>query len=139
MHRYELPALLGLALAVRLLLLVVWTPPIVADSADYDRLARSLAEGRGYTNTRGEPTSWGPPLHSPLGGRQPRERDPLHDALDGGSGSRGGVVAGAARGPQARGRRAGGRGRGDGGGGDALPRGLAPVPAVSPRRGGGAV
>jgi len=63
MHRYELPALLGLALAIRLLLLVVWTPPIVADSADYDRLARSLAEGRGYTNTRGEPTSWRPPLY----------------------------------------------------------------------------
>ena len=63
MHRYELPALLGLALAIRLLLLVAWTPPIVADSADYDRLARSLAEGRGYTNARGEPTSWRPPLY----------------------------------------------------------------------------
>jgi len=63
MHRYELPALLGLALAVRLLLLVAWTPPIVADAADYDRLARSLAEGRGYTNARGEATSWRPPLY----------------------------------------------------------------------------
>ena len=50
-------------MALRLFLLVAWTPPMAADAADYDRLARSLAEGRGYTNTRGEPTSWRPPLY----------------------------------------------------------------------------
>ncbi len=63
MHRCDLPALLGLALVLRLLLLVAWTPPIAADAADYDRLARALTEGKGYVNTRGEPTSWRPPLY----------------------------------------------------------------------------
>ena len=48
---------------LRLLLLVAWTPPIATDAADYDRLARGLAEGKGYVNTRGEPTSWRPPLY----------------------------------------------------------------------------
>jgi hypothetical protein len=63
MRRYELPAVLALATALRLLLLVFWTPELSSDALDYDRLARSLVDGRGYTNSRGELTSWRPPLY----------------------------------------------------------------------------
>ena len=63
MRGYELPAVLALATALRLLLLAFWTPELSGDALDYDRLARSLLDGRGYTNSRGEPTSWRPPLY----------------------------------------------------------------------------
>jgi 4-amino-4-deoxy-L-arabinose transferase-like glycosyltransferase len=63
MRRYELAGVLVLAAALRLLLLVFWSPGLVADAWDYDRLARSLVEGRGYTNAEGELSSWRPPLY----------------------------------------------------------------------------
>jgi 4-amino-4-deoxy-L-arabinose transferase-like glycosyltransferase len=63
MQRYEVVGVLALAAALRLLLFFLWAPPLVADAWDYDRLARSLVEGRGYTNTRGELTSFRPPLY----------------------------------------------------------------------------
>jgi 4-amino-4-deoxy-L-arabinose transferase-like glycosyltransferase len=63
MRGYELPAVLALATALRLLLVVLWTPELSGDALDYDRLARSLMDGRGYTNSRGELTSWRPPLY----------------------------------------------------------------------------
>ncbi len=63
MRRYELAAVLVSAVALRLLFLIAWPPGLIADAWDYDRLARSLVEGRGYTNTRGELTSWRPPLY----------------------------------------------------------------------------
>ena len=63
MRGYELPAVLALATALRLLLVVLWTPELSGDALDYDRLARSLMDGRGYTNSRGELSSWRPPLY----------------------------------------------------------------------------
>jgi len=63
MRHYELVGVLALATVLRLLLLVFWTPELSGDALDYDRLARSLVDGRGYTNSRGEPTSWRPPLY----------------------------------------------------------------------------
>jgi 4-amino-4-deoxy-L-arabinose transferase-like glycosyltransferase len=63
MRRYELPAILILAAAVRLLLVPLWSPELSGDASDYDRLARALLEGRGYVNARGEPTSLRPPLY----------------------------------------------------------------------------
>ena len=63
MRRYELPAVLILAAAVRFLLLLLWSPDLSGDALDYDRLARALIEGRGYVNARGEPTSLRPPLY----------------------------------------------------------------------------
>jgi 4-amino-4-deoxy-L-arabinose transferase-like glycosyltransferase len=63
MRRYELPVVLILAVAVRVLLLLLWSPELSGDALDYDRLARALLEGRGYVNVRGEPTSLRPPLY----------------------------------------------------------------------------
>ena len=63
MRHYELVAVLALATVLRLVLVVLWTPELSGDALDYDRLARSLVDGRGYTNSRGEPTSWRPPLY----------------------------------------------------------------------------
>ena len=63
MRRYELPAVLILAAAVRFLLLLLWSPELSGDALDYDRLARALLEGRGYVNARGMPTSLRPPLY----------------------------------------------------------------------------
>jgi 4-amino-4-deoxy-L-arabinose transferase-like glycosyltransferase len=63
MRRFELPVVIVLAAALRLLVLFLWSPQLSADALDYDRLARSLVEGRGYVNAMGEPTSWRPPLY----------------------------------------------------------------------------
>ena len=63
MRHYELAGVVAIALALRLLFLIFWPPGLIADAWDYDRLARSLVEGRGYTNTRGELTSWRPPVY----------------------------------------------------------------------------
>jgi 4-amino-4-deoxy-L-arabinose transferase-like glycosyltransferase len=63
MRRFELPAVVALAAALRLLMLLLWSPELSGDAVDYDRLARSLVEGRGYVNPMGEPTSWRPPLY----------------------------------------------------------------------------
>ncbi|MFZ1058820.1 MAG: glycosyltransferase family 39 protein, partial [Candidatus Rokuibacteriota bacterium] len=63
MRRFELPAVIVLAAALRLLVLFLWFPELSGDALDYDRLARSLVEGRGYVNAMGEPTSWRPPLY----------------------------------------------------------------------------
>lgn len=54
-------AILLLALALRLGTAAAWAPEVVADAADYDRLARHLVAGDGFVNPRGEPTSWRPP------------------------------------------------------------------------------
>ena len=63
MGRYELPAVLTLAAALRFLLLLLWSPELSGDALDYDRLAHSLIDGRGYINPRGELTSLHPPLY----------------------------------------------------------------------------
>lgn len=63
MRRFELPVVIALAAALRLLTLFLWAPELSGDAVDYDRLARGLVEGRGYVNSRGEPTSWRPPLY----------------------------------------------------------------------------
>jgi hypothetical protein len=63
MRRYELPAVLILAAALRFLLLLLWLPGLTGDEVDYDRLAHSLIDGRGYINPRGDPTSLRPPLY----------------------------------------------------------------------------
>lgn len=63
MRRYDLLAVLTLAAAVRFLLLLLWLPALTGDEVDYDRLAQSLIDGRGYVNARGEPTSFRPPLY----------------------------------------------------------------------------
>ncbi len=63
MRRYDLLAVLTLAAAVRFLLLLLWSPELSGDAVDYDRLAHSLLDGRGYINARGEPTSFRPPLY----------------------------------------------------------------------------
>jgi hypothetical protein len=54
---------LTLAAAVRFLLLLLWSPELSGDALDYDRLAHSLVDGRGYVNARGEPSSFRPPLY----------------------------------------------------------------------------
>jgi 4-amino-4-deoxy-L-arabinose transferase-like glycosyltransferase len=63
MRHYDLLAVLTLAAALRFLLLLLWLPELTGDEVDYDRLARSLIDGRGYINPRGEPTSSRPPLY----------------------------------------------------------------------------
>jgi len=63
MRRYDLLAVLTLAAALRFLLLSLWLPALTGDEIDYDRLAHSLIDGRGYVNARGEPTSFRPPLY----------------------------------------------------------------------------
>jgi hypothetical protein len=63
MRRYDLLAVLTLAAAVRFLLLLLWSPELSGDALDYDGLAHSLIDGRGYVNARGEPTSLRPPLY----------------------------------------------------------------------------
>ena len=63
MRRYDLLAVLILAAALRFLLLLLWLPELTGDEVDYDRLARSLIDGRGYISPRGEPTSLRPPLY----------------------------------------------------------------------------
>jgi 4-amino-4-deoxy-L-arabinose transferase-like glycosyltransferase len=63
MRRYDLLAVLTLAAAVRFLLLLLWSPELSGDALDYDRLAHSLIDGRGYVNARGEPSSFRPPLY----------------------------------------------------------------------------
>src|SRR2546428_13912428 len=63
MRRFELLLVILLAAALRFLVVLVWSPDLSGDALDYDRLARSLAEGRGYVNAMGQPTSWRPPLY----------------------------------------------------------------------------
>src|SRR3990172_2177154 len=63
MRRYELPAVLILAAALRCLLLLLWLPGLTGDEVDYDRLAHSLIDGRGCVTPRGDPTSLRPPLY----------------------------------------------------------------------------
>jgi 4-amino-4-deoxy-L-arabinose transferase-like glycosyltransferase len=63
MHRSELLAIVLVAVVLRLVFLALWAPGLIADASDYDRLARGLVDGHGYVNTRGEPTSWRPPLY----------------------------------------------------------------------------
>jgi 4-amino-4-deoxy-L-arabinose transferase-like glycosyltransferase len=63
MRRYELLGVLALAAGLRVLLLCLWTPDFSPDALEYDRLARSLVDGRGYTNAAGVPTSFHPPLY----------------------------------------------------------------------------
>ncbi len=59
----NLLAVLTLAAALRFGLLLLWSPEITGDEVDYDRLAHSLIDGRGYISPRGEPTSLRPPLY----------------------------------------------------------------------------
>lgn len=55
------------ALLVRTLFAWVTDPgPIIADAAEYDRLANAIVEGRGYISTEGLPTSDRPPLYGYL-------------------------------------------------------------------------
>jgi 4-amino-4-deoxy-L-arabinose transferase-like glycosyltransferase len=63
MRRFDLPAVTVLAVALRLVVLFLWSPELSGDALDYDRLARSLVAGRGYVNPMGDPTSWRPPLY----------------------------------------------------------------------------
>ena len=63
MRRYDLLGVLTLAAALRFLLVLLWLPALTGDEVDYDRLAHSLIDGRGYVNARGEPTSFRPPLY----------------------------------------------------------------------------
>jgi 4-amino-4-deoxy-L-arabinose transferase-like glycosyltransferase len=63
MRRYDLPAVLTLAAALRFLLLLVWSPELSGDEVAYDHLAHALIDGRGYVDVRGEPTSFRPPLY----------------------------------------------------------------------------
>lgn len=63
MRRYDLLAVLTLAAALRFLLLLLWSPELSGDALDYDRLAHSLIDGRGYINPRGELSSLRPPLY----------------------------------------------------------------------------
>jgi 4-amino-4-deoxy-L-arabinose transferase-like glycosyltransferase len=63
MRRFDFPVIIALAAVLRFAMFSLWTPVLVTDAADYDRLARGLLEGRGYVNTAGVPTSWRPPLY----------------------------------------------------------------------------
>lgn len=54
----------GLALLVRIVVALAEAPATRGDAADYDRLARSLVEGRGYVTPSGRPTAWRPPLYA---------------------------------------------------------------------------
>ncbi len=51
------------AALLRVALHLVWQPELVGDAADYDRLARGLAAGRGMLDADGDPTSFRPPLY----------------------------------------------------------------------------
>ena len=53
-------------LSVRLVVAVVWAPPMSGDAADYLRLAKALGAGEGFVGMDGSPTSWRPPLYPAL-------------------------------------------------------------------------
>ena len=59
--RRVLAGILALALALRVAVAVAWQPALGGDAEDYDRLAAGVAAGRGYVDTRGQPTAWRPP------------------------------------------------------------------------------
>lgn len=50
-----------LAFCLRLWFILDYSTPIVADELDYDRLAVSILEGKGYVNESGQPTAQRPP------------------------------------------------------------------------------
>ena len=59
--RRFLAAILVLAFALRVVVALSWQPALTGDAEDYDRLAAGVAAGRGYVDTRGQPTAWRPP------------------------------------------------------------------------------
>lgn len=55
--------ILAAALFIRIIYVVNFNQALGGDALDYDRLAISLSEGKGYVTAEGEPTSWRPPLY----------------------------------------------------------------------------
>ncbi len=60
-ERRLLYGIVMLAFFIRLVVALLWQPPIVGDGADYLRLARGLSAGTGYVDARGRATAWRPP------------------------------------------------------------------------------
>ena len=60
-NRRLLTGILVFALALRVGVAFAWQPAPTGDAEDYHRLATGLAAGRGYVDTRGQPTAWRPP------------------------------------------------------------------------------
>lgn len=63
MRPYSLLIILIVAVLVRLSLYATWPMELSGDSASYHALASSLAEGEGYVDSEGSPTSWRPPAY----------------------------------------------------------------------------
>lgn len=58
--KIALPALLILAFAIRLAAVFALQTPLISDVGHYDRLAVSLADGKGYIDAEGNPTAFWP-------------------------------------------------------------------------------